>query len=143
MKKILVAIFTAVIVGISTWASAADVALPVSIQKYNTISYYSTGVGIEERRKLPQRYPLKIVFKTDRKNLLCDADVTASIGKKTVFQGRAQNGPWMLIDLPPGVYTIKAVLNGKERSAKGVRIKAGKQRNVVLKWKTTEVNMGL
>jgi hypothetical protein len=143
MKKILGAVLVAVIVGIPAWVPAADVELPVQIQQYENVSYYSGGVGAEERRQLPQLYLLKMVFKSDRGNLLSDADVIISAGGKIVFRGRAHNGPWLFVDLPPGAYDIEAVLNGKARSAKGVRLAAGKLRTVVLMWKTTDVDMGL
>jgi hypothetical protein len=146
MKKRLSAMFAAVIaaviVGVPAWVLAADVDLPVPIQKYENVSYYSGGVGVDERRQLPQLYLLKVVFRTDGGHMLSDADVTMSAGGKTVFRGRADNGPWLFVDLPPGAYDIEAVLNGKARSAKGVRLVAGKLRTVVLTWKTTEVNMG-
>jgi hypothetical protein len=143
MKKRLGAMLAAAIIGIPAWVPAADVELPVDIQQYERVSYYSGGIGAEERRQIPQLYLLKVVFKSDRGHLLSDADVTMSDGGKIVFRGRAQNGPWLFVDLPPGAYDIEAVLNGKARSAKGVRLTAGKLRTVVLTWKTTDVDMGL
>ena len=143
MKKVSGIFLAAVILVVPGWVLAADVDLPVPIQKYNAIRYYSLGVSIEERRPRLQIYPLKLVFKTDRGHMLCGANVTVSARGRTVFRGRAENGPWLIIDLPPGVYDIEAVQDGKARSAKGVLIAAGKQRTVTLQWKTTEVNMGL
>jgi hypothetical protein len=121
MKKILYAMLVAVIVCSPAWVPAADVDLPVPIQQYGNVSYYSGGVGADERRQLPQLYLLKVVFKTDGGHLLSDAEVTISAGGKTLFRGRA----------------------GKARSARGVRLEAGKLRTVYLMWKTTDVNMGL
>ena len=123
--------------------AAADTELPVPIQNYEGIKYYSAGVGIEERKSLPQRFPLKVVFATDRRNLLCDAAVTISAKGKTVFQSRAENGPWLIVDLPPGTYDVVAVQDGATKSAKGVKITAGKKRTIVLRWKTSEIDMGL
>jgi hypothetical protein len=143
MKKRLGAILAVVIIGLPAWVPAADVELPVDTQQYESVSYYSGGVGAEERRQMPQLYLLKVVFRTDGGHLLSDADVTMSAGGKTVFRGRSQNGPWLFVDLPPGVYDIEAVLNGKVRSVKGARLTAGKLRTVFLTWKTTDVNMGL
>lgn len=143
MKKRLGLLFAVIILIVPGWAPAADVDLPVPIQQYNTIRYYSLGVSVEERQHIPQLYPLKLVFSTDRGHMLCGADVTVSASGKTVFRGRAENGPWLIIDLPPGVYDIEAVQDGKARSAKGVLIAAGKKRTVALKWKTSEVEMGL
>lgn len=140
MKKILGILFAAITLAVPGWAPAADVDLPVPIQEYNTIRYYSLGVSTDERR-LPQIYPLKLIFATDRGHMLCGADVTVSAGGKTIFRGNAENGPWLVIDLPPGVYDIDAIQDGKTRSAKGVLITAGKKRTIALKWKTTEVKM--
>jgi hypothetical protein len=147
MKKrlgVLLAVVTAaVIVAVPARVPAADIDLPVHTQQYENVSFYSGGVGIEERQQLPQLYLLKVVFRSDRGHLLPDADVTMRAGGKIVFRCRAENGPWLFVDLPPGAYDIEAVLNGKARSAKGVRLAAGKLRIVVLTWKTTEVDMGL
>ena len=141
MKRSLGAVLVALVAGVPAAAAAAE--LPVPVQQYESISYYSAGVGIEERRELPQLYPLKVVFRTEAGHLLCDADVTIAAGGKTVFRGRAQHGPWLIVDVPPGSYDITAVQDGASRTAKGVRIAAGKQRTVVLTWKLADVDMGL
>ena len=124
-------------------AAAAATELPVPVQQYESIRYYSAGVGIEERKELPQLYPLKVVFRTDRGHLLCDADVTIASGGKTVFRGRAEHGPWLIVDLPPGSYDVTAVQDGATRTAKGVKLAKGRQRTVVLTWKPAEIDMGL
>ena len=141
MKKCLGAVLAVLVAGAP--AFAADAELPVPVQQYESVRYYSAGVGVDERRTLPQRFPLKLVFRTDAGHLLCNADVTIAAGGKTVFQGRAENGPWLVVDLPPGSYDVTAVQDGATRTAKGVKIAKGKQRTVVLTWKIAEVNMGL
>lgn len=141
-KKILGILLAAIILVVPRWAPAADADLPVPIQNYNAIRYYSLGVGIEERQRLPQLYPFKLVFATEQGHMLCGADVTVRVSGRTVFHGRAENGPWLVIDLPPGVYDIEAVQDGKVRSVKGLLIERGKNRTVTLKWKTAEVDMG-
>ncbi len=141
--RIAALLFAAVAAAPIGQAVAADADLPVPVQQYEGISYYSAGVSIEERQSLPQRYPLKIVFATDGGHLLCGADVTISSGGSTVFQGAAANGPWLIVDLPPGTYDIAAVQDGKKRQALGVSLAPGKRRTVLLRWRTTEVDMGL
>jgi hypothetical protein len=141
MKKSLGAVLAVLVAGAP--AFAADAEFPVPVQQYESIRYYSAGVGVDERRTLPQRFPLKLVFRTDAGHLLCDADVTIAAGGKTVFHGRAQHGPWLIVDLPPGSYDVTAVQDGATRAAKGVKIAKGKQRTVVLTWKLSEVDMGL
>jgi hypothetical protein len=135
------AILGALIVGIPGFAWAADVDLPVPMQQYQQIRYYSGGVSLDERREFPQLYLLKLTFSTDSGHLLCGAEVNVSAGGKRVFSGSADNGPWMIIDLPPGVYDIDAVQDGKARSVKGVALAAGKKRTVAFKWKASEVKM--
>ena len=143
MNKGLSAFFAVLVISAPAGLRAADPELPVPLQQYESVRYYSGGVGIEERRQLPQRYPLRVVFATDRGPLLCNADVTISAKGTTVFRGRAENGPWLVVDLAPGTYDIQAVQDGKTKSAKGVIVAAGKRRTVVMKWKTSEVDMGL
>jgi hypothetical protein len=142
MKMTWIAILGALVVGLPGCAAAAGVDLPVPIQQYQQIRYYSGGVSVDERRQLPQLYPLKMIFSTDQGHMLCDVAVSISGDGKPVFRGSAENGPWMIVDLPPGLYDIEAVLEGKARSAKGVRIVAGKKQTISFKWKTSEVNMG-
>jgi len=143
MNKRMSALLAILVVGVPAGVRSADAELPVPVQKYESVRYYSAGIGIEERRQLPQLFPLRLVFKTDKGNLLCDAEVTISARGTTVFRGRAQNGPWLVVDLAPGTYDIQAVQDGKAQSARGVRVKAGKQRTVTMKWKTGDVDMGL
>jgi hypothetical protein len=124
-------------------AAAVEGEAKIALQNYEGIGYYSGGVGIEERATLPQRFPLKIVLATDKGNLLCYTDVTVSRKGKPVFRGRADNGPWLFVDLPPGTYEIQAVQDGTSRAKKGVKLLAGKPRTVRLRWKTRDVDMGL
>ena len=137
------AILAMIIFVIPAYAAAGDVDLPVPIQQYQQIRYYSAGVSIEERQQLPQLFPLKMVFSTDQGHMLCDAEVHITQGGKTVFRGIAQNGPWLIVDLPPGVYDIDAIQDGKPKSVKGVQIVSGKKRTLSFKWKSSDVNMGL
>jgi len=141
MKRTGGAILVALIVGVAGLASAADTNLPVPMQQYQQIRYYSGGVSVDERRALPQLYPLKLTFSTDSGHLLSDAEVTVTSSGKTVFRAIAENGPWLIIDLPPGVYDIEAVQEGKARSVRGVTIVAGKKRTIPFKWKASEVKM--
>lgn len=143
MNKRISALLAVLVVGLPAGVCAADAELPVPVQKYESVRYYSAGMGIDERRELPQLYPLRLIFGTDKGNLLCDADVTITTKGTTVFRGRAQNGPWLVVDLAPGTYDIQAVQDGKAQTAKAVRLIAGRNRTVTMKWKTGDVDMGL
>jgi len=143
MNKRICALLAVLVVGVPAGVCSADAELPVPVQKYESVRYYSAGVGIDERLQLPQLFPLRVIFRTDKGNLLCDAEVTISAKGTTVFRGRAQNGPWLVVDLAPGTYDIQAVQDGKAQAAKGVRLTAGKKRTVFMTWKTRDVDMGL
>lgn len=143
MNKRISALLAVLVVGVPAGVCSADAELPVPVQQYESVRYYSAGIGLDERRQLPQLYPLRVIFATDKGNLLCGAEVTISAKGATVFRGLAQNGPWLVVDLAPGTYDIQAVQDGKAKAAKGVRLTAGKRRTVTMKWKTADVDMGL
>ena len=124
-------------------AFAAEQSLPVAVQTANGIKYYNGGVGVRERAEMPQVYPLKLVFATNRGHYLNNADVAISdAAGKEVFRALADNGPWMIIDLPPGSYAVEATLEGRAKKTQ-VTVSSGSSEVSILRWKTTEVDMGL
>lgn len=124
--------------------SPAASGLPVPVLSSQDVKYYNGGVGIGERAAMPQLYPLKIVFATDRGLYLNNAEVAiASTGGEEVFRVRADNGPWLVVDVPAGSYTVKATIEGSTSKASTVTVKAGKKRIVILRWKTSKIDMGL
>ena len=142
MKK-LIATAAAVLL-FPTVVLAAGSSLPVDVQTAQGIKYYNGGVGLEERSAMTQIFPLKVVLATEKGLYLNDADVkfVDSSGKE-VLRVRADNGPWLVADLPAGTYTVEATLEGTTVSARGVRIKEGSRRITVLMWRTADVDMGL
>ena len=44
------------------------------------------------------------------------------------------DGPWLFVDLPSGIYDITATNGAQKRSATGVKIIAGKQKTLYLRW---------
>lgn len=123
---------------------AAGSDLPVEVHASQGIKYYNGGVGMDERARLPQVFPLKIVFATDRGLYLNNADVKFfdSSGKE-VLAVRADNGPWLVADLPPGTYRVEATLEGRTVSARSLRVQSGGRTAAILRWKTSDVDMGL
>ena len=79
------------------------------------ISYVSTGVGKDSRENLPQ-FSLKLVFTTKTARYLANIEteiLPATNGKPIRIRSV---GPWLLVDLPAGKYTVKA------RNAKGQEV---------------------
>jgi hypothetical protein len=127
-------------------AAAAVSAAPwpkVDEQTAGDVRYVNGGFGIEERESMPTGFPLKLVFATDRGNLLSKVAVSIRDGAgKSVFQVSAEDGPWLLVALKPGSYTVEATHNGHKKSA-SVDVPAKGTAMALLTWKTTEVDMGL
>jgi hypothetical protein len=108
------------------------------------IRYVNGGFGLEERAAMPRDYPLKLVFATEKGHLLSLVNV-AIIDKsgKKVFELAANDGPWLLVDLKPGRYSLEATHNGHPKTMSGIDVPATGTRTVYVRWKLTEVDMGL
>ena len=126
----------------AVFAAGSD--LPVPLQTSQGISYYNGGAGLDERARLPQIYSLKLVFATVEGLYLNGADVSiADAAGKEVFSARADNGPWLVADLPAGRYSVKAVIEGQTVSLKNVTVKADAKKTVTLFWKDSTIDLGL
>jgi hypothetical protein len=141
MKKLIA--MTSLLLALPAAAAAAGPTLPVEVQSSQGIEFYNGGVGLGERGEMPQLYPLKIVLVTDKGLYLNDAEIVITrTGGGEVLRARADNGPWLIADVPPGSYSLKASLEGRTTAA-SVRVSAGQKKVVVLSWKTSEIDMGL
>lgn len=93
------------------------------------IRYFSAGVGLEERQAEYPPFPLKLIFTAGGKPYLTGVEVkiVTSQGETVASIPKEQmEGPWLFVDLPSGIYDITAT--------KGVRIAAGKQKTLYLRW---------
>lgn len=99
--------------------------------------YFSAGVGLEERTAEYPPFTLKIVFTAGGKPFLSGVAVAIqpSKGGTALAISREQvNGPWLFVDLPTGIYDVTATYGDKIQILKGVKLEAGKQRTVYLRW---------
>lgn len=99
--------------------------------------YFSAGVGLEERMAEYPPFPLKIVFTAGGKPFLAGVSVTiqpAKGGSAIAIPREQVEGPWLFVDVPEGVYDVTAVHGGQAQSLKGVKVEAGKQKVVHLRW---------
>ncbi len=108
------------------------------------IRYVNGGFGIEERAVMPKDYPLKLVFATEKRHLLSQVNVVISdaAGKK-VFELAANDGPWLLVALKPGRYSLEATHNGHRKTVAGIDVPSKGTKTVLVTWKISEVDMGL
>lgn len=79
----------------------------------------SGGVGLDARAQLAghaRDHDLKLVFATKSGEYLADipVQITNASGKTMVDQ--VSQGPWMLVELPPGHYIVQAALNGSSKT---------------------------
>lgn len=90
------------------------------VQHAGGISYLSGGVGSDESTAIKSEmgnYPLVLEFagKTNAGNdYLADIPVQISDAHGTVVLDTSSRGPFMLISLPNGRYTVTATYNGNE-----------------------------
>lgn len=101
------------------------------------VRYFSAGIGLEERSAEYPPFSLKLVFTAGGKPYLAGVDVTIQPpkgGKAILIAGDQVEGPWLFIDLPSGVYDISAAQSGHIQKLKGIRVVAGKQKTMYLRW---------
>jgi hypothetical protein len=100
------------------------------------IQFISGGIGITEREILDQmaeKYTLKVVLAGRGGHYLsrCDVEIIRTDGTKIV--STTTNGPWLLADLEPGDYRVKAQHDSTWKSQK-VTVSADALQQVVFNW---------
>jgi hypothetical protein len=107
------------------------------LHQSGNIRYFSAGVGMEERQAQYPPFSLKLVFTAGGKPYVTGVEVAirAMKGNMAVDIPKKQiEGPWLFVDLPSGTYDITATYGAEKRSATGVKIVAGKQKTLYLRW---------
>lgn len=85
---------------------------------HNGISYISGGVGDEEQsaiKNLSADYNLEVLMALKNGNYLADVNVRITDTQGNVLLETVSNGPFLLVDLQPGVYVIAADYQGKQQ----------------------------
>jgi hypothetical protein len=94
-------------------------------------------VGLEERAAEYPPFPLKVVFTAGGKPYLSGVSVTIQSAKGgtvlTVPPDQVE-GPWLFVDLPAGDYDVMAAHRDNKQGLKGVKVEAGKQKIIHLRW---------
>jgi hypothetical protein len=86
-----------------------DNSLPPAAQ-FGAVTVISGGVDLDEAQRLKQasaRYPLSVVFSVPGGNYAVPQQFTLT-QRGNVMAQIPSAGPWLLIDLPPGAYTLQA-----------------------------------
>lgn len=107
------------------------------LHRSGDIRYFSAGVGMDERAAKYPPFSLKLVFTAGGKPFLTGVSVTIKPAKgraAITIPAEEVDGPWLFVDLPPGVYDLTAVHRDREQGVKGIKIDAGKRKEVQIRW---------
>jgi hypothetical protein len=91
------------------YAEPGDATLPMATEA-GPVTVISGGVDLDEAQRMKQaagRYPLRVVFSVPGGNYAVPEQFTLLQGKQAMVTIPSA-GPWLLIDLPPGAYTLQA-----------------------------------
>lgn len=97
---------------VSAQTSLADLPEP---QRFGSVSVVNGGVDLDEAerlRRLSPQYPLSIVFSVRDGNYAVADNFTIRRDGQPVAEV-PNAGPWLLVDLPPGRYTLQAEFEGQ------------------------------
>lgn len=103
-------------------------------QAYNHIKVVSGGVTLDEAaavKRMAPSYPLRVVLSGRGGDYYIAQTMTVSQGGRVLAE-IADAGPWLLIDLPPGRYTLRGRFEGLAMSRDVTVTGAGTTVNWVL-----------
>jgi hypothetical protein len=119
----------------SAWAQDSDTGggLP-QVQTQGDVSFTSGGVGLDEshalRREAP-RWPLALQFTGPGGGYMADVHVTITRGADKTVLDATSEGPYMLVKLPPGRYTVHARYKDAEQTR---TVDVSRHANVTFHW---------
>ncbi|NKF21020.1 carboxypeptidase-like regulatory domain-containing protein [Solimonas marina] len=122
-----------------TTTASTDSALP-AVQTQGGVPYLSGGVGADESaaiRAATARYALAVTLSAVEDGhavFLASAPVTVTDASGIAVLDVTTDGPYLLADLPPGRYRIRARCRDQERDAEATLV-PGKTAQVSLIWK--------
>jgi len=117
---------------------AADNLAALNPMQEGAVTYVSGGIGDDERQKmdgLAAEYPLKLVFATKGtpNEFLSDIKVQVKDGGGKTLVDAVSQGPFFLLKMPAGKYTINADNDGVAKQ-QVVQVVGGKPQRVVFVW---------
>ncbi|KVK89874.1 carboxypeptidase regulator [Burkholderia ubonensis] len=112
------AIAAALAVGVAAGAYAQSDGLPAARQQ-GDVSFVSGGVGQDESTAFQRNeaaWPLALRFTGAGGEFLADVHVRITDAKGAEVLKTDASGPYMLVKLPPGRYTVQASYQGKDET---------------------------
>ncbi|MFW5635468.1 MAG: carboxypeptidase-like regulatory domain-containing protein, partial [Thermodesulfobacteriota bacterium] len=100
------------------------------------LTFINGGVGIRQRNAIEQvedNFGLKLVFADLDGRYIADVAVDILDDQDRRVFSLDDGGPWLLTDLPPGNYQVRALFDG-ERKTRRVKIGRDGVRTVIMHW---------
>lgn len=97
----------------------------------------SGGIGIEQQeamRKQAAAYNVKLVFALKSREYVADVKVSIADKNGNEILNTISEGPWLYVQLPPGVYTIKCSFRGDTKEIRELRVPKSGQLTRTLLW---------
>ena len=134
----LISTFTALTV-LPLTARAADDggALPAAAQQ-GDVQFLSGGVGLDESKAIKRaaaKWPLSLEFIGGDRNFVADVGVKITDDKGNQVLETSSQGPYMLVRLKPGHYTVAASYSGHDQTHT-VTVPAGGHASLRFNWKS-------
>jgi hypothetical protein len=123
MTSTLRLLFSLIFVGVlSTVAHADDGAIPPE-KSQGSVTFVSGGIGKDESemKRAASRYSMSIEMASTasgRAEYVSDVKVDIRDSRGTTVLSTTGEGPFLLVNLPPGQYTVTAARNGKSQERK-------------------------
>ena len=131
LSKNVIGIVAVVIVSLGSSAAFA-----LNTNTANGISYLTGGVTLDERQEMADQrknFSLLLKFAAKSGRYLGDVVVNITNGKGAALFDSTTDGPWLLVNLPAGSYTLKAVSGGVSQSQK-ISIGKNARRELTMYW---------
>lgn len=103
------------------------------------VRYLSGGIGQDEAQAMKEaagRYNTAMTFTLNSGQYVSDVKVVVKKPDGQEVLATVTEGPMLLMDLPPGSYTVAATLDGRTQTRK-VTVGKGRHQKLVLRWPDT------
>ena len=101
------------------------------------IAYVTGGVGVDERKSLKalrDEFSVKLRFAVQEGAYLANVEVQIQDAKGKPVLESTSSGPWFMVDLEPGTYTVLAS-DANEKLEKQVQVQQGSFEEVLFSFK--------
>lgn len=100
------------------------------------VPYLSGGISTDERERMEERgkgYNVKLVFAAKKGPFIAGVRLVIEGENGAEIVNLVTDGPWFYIQLPPGVYKLRATFDGQKKEVRRLAVSKGKriQRNLV------------